>query len=136
MSIPLPDYYFDWLDKLEEVECVKHSDKFWFISTIDELNEEVSIDKNKTPFWQQLKSCAAMYKELTQEKATVDQKGNQFPLERLSSCIVIGGDNGDPLFSDPSDGYSIWCYYLDGGDVEKLSDSIKSFIKESEIIHD
>lgn len=134
MKIPLPEYFLEWVDSIEGCYCVKHSDRFWFISSRSELLEEINVDHKITPSWQQLASFAAMFHDLTGKTDTDDHDGKPFSLERLSACIVIGDDNGDPLFTDPSDGYSVWCYYHDGGDVEILCNSLTIFIDEAEII--
>ena len=88
------------------------------------------------PSWQQLKAYSDLYKQINQLNATCDQDGNDFDLSRLNNCIAIGDDNGEPLFCDPSDSYSVWCYYPDGGDVKLLSKSLEDFISEAEIIND
>ncbi|WP_353961557.1 SMI1/KNR4 family protein [Pleionea litopenaei] len=136
MIIPLPDRYFEWFNKTNNAYCVKFAGRFWNISRRNELEEEIRIDRESVPSWQQLKAYSAMYKEINQQNATCDQDGNQFELSRLSDCIVIGEDNGEPLFCDPSDSYSIWCYYPDGGDVKYLSSSLDVFIAKAELIYD
>ncbi len=136
MKIPLPDFYYRWLEKTKSAYCVKYAERLWFISTLEELEEEITIDKNALPSWQQLKAYSDLYKQINQLNATCDQDGNDFDLSRLNDCIAIGDDNGEPLFCDPSDSYSVWCYYPDGGDVKLLSTSLDDFISEAEIIND
>ena len=136
MKIPLPDTYFEWLEKTKGAYCVKHAERLWFISTAEELEEELIINKQAIPSWQQLKAFTPLYRKLNQSNATLDQDENEFLLDRLDACIAIGDDNGDPLFCDPSDSHSIWCYYHDGGDVQLISNSLEAFIAEAEICCD
>lgn len=134
MSVFLPTYYYEWLDQLKESECVVYEERFWFISTRNELDKEVKIASLVTPSWKQLASLAEMYQNLSRVNYTLDQDGNHIPLAQLAKSIVIGDDNGDLLFVDPSNGYSVWCYYLDGGDVQSISSTLTKFINEVQII--
>lgn len=136
MSIPLPEMYFTWLKDIENVYCIEHSDRDWFISNHEELLEHVEIGKSTVPSWQQLRLLTKEYSDFTGASQTVDESGRSISLDRLSSCIVIGESNGDPLYCDPSDNNSIWCFHHDGGDVEKLSGSLESFIAELKTIGD
>ncbi len=135
MSIPLPKKYFSWLKTVKNY--IEYSDREFSISSSAVLEEEVNIDDMKTQHWQKLSSYINTYQEMTGENETYDDKGNTIPLERLRACVTIGDDdNGDPLFVDPSDDYSVWCYYHDGGDVEMISSSLDDFMAESKILDD
>ena len=121
----LDDDYFPWLSSLGVPYYVVYRDHEWELFNEQKLNEEINIDGLITPRWKQLESFAQTYSEVTGEDETVDQFGNAFSLERLKKGITIGDDNGDPLFIDPKDSNSVWCYHHDGGDVEKLCNSLE-----------
>ena len=131
MTIPLPDAYYRWLYTLDLDETVEHSGRSWWLSSEAQLTEDVNVDGKSTPSWQQLSSFVATFQECTGLAETQDQDGNAVPLSRLGSCVVIGDDNGDPLFVDPSDGFSVWCYHHDGGDVERLCASLDQFMADA-----
>ena len=135
-NFPLPNNYKEWLSHVKDAYCVSYNGRCWFISTLDEMKQDVVIDKRCTPAWQQLKSLTEMFAELSGVEVTTDQEGKEIELKRLSGCVVIGDDNGDPLYFDPSDNNSVWCYYLGGGDVEKITNSLEQFMKKAEIINE
>ena len=133
-KIPLPKEYFVWLKSIPDF--IEYSDREWCISSLSELEESVNIDGMKTPSWKQLSSYLTTYQQVTGENHACDQNGKKIPLERLRKCITIGDYNGDPLFIDPSDKFSVWCYHHDGGDVEKLAPSLKDFTKGARPVDD
>jgi hypothetical protein len=57
------------------------------------------------------------------------QAKKQFTLARLRKGVCVGAANGDPLFLDPSDKYSVWTYSQDTATVERLADSFAKFVK-------
>ncbi len=134
MSTPLPKKYFSWLKTVKNY--IEYSDREFSISSSAVLEEEVNIDDMKTQYWQKLSSYLNTYQEMTGENETCDDKGNTVLLKSLRACVTIGDDNGDLLFVDPSDEYSVWCYHHDGGDVEMVSSSLDDFIAESKILDD
>jgi hypothetical protein len=54
---------------------------------------------------------------------TEDQDGEPYSLDRLAAGLAIGDNNGDVVFLDPEDAYSVWIWHHDGSDVERLADS-------------
>jgi len=132
MNVPLPETYVRWLDEVGNTSPVKRFGRSWRIYSRAQLVEAVDIDHNTTPAWQQLQSYAKMYRSLSGEEdgCLLDQNEHSFPFKRLEQCVVIGECNGDPLFVDPSDGYSVWCLYHDGADIEELADALDRFTAE------
>ena len=59
----------------------------------------------------------------------VGEKKKQFTLARLRKGVCVGAANGDPLFLDPSNKYSVWTYSQDTSTVERLADSFEKFVK-------
>lgn len=75
--------------------------------------------------------CLKLYIQAQLEYAQGDTTASnvgQIALSRIESGFVIGDENGDYLYMDPSDNFSIWIYYHDGGDVLKISNSFKEFM--------
>ena len=75
--------------------------------------------------------CLRLYvqvqKEYGQGESTKSNVG-KISLTRVESGFVIGDENGDYLYLDPSENYSVWIYFHDGGDVFRVSDSFEEFI--------
>lgn len=74
-----------------------------------------------------LKLYIQLQREYTESEFTTSNVGN-VSLERVESGFVIGDENGDYLYLDVSDNYSVWIYHHDGGDVLKVADSFEKFI--------
>jgi hypothetical protein len=75
--------------------------------------------------------CLRLYvqvqKEYGQGESTKSNVG-KISLTRVESGFVIGDENGDYLYLDPSENYSVWIYFHDGGDVLRVADSFEEFI--------
>lgn len=59
-----------------------------------------------------------------------DSNVGEIKLDRVDAGLVIGSENGDYLYLDSEDGYSVWIYYPDGGDVLRIADSFQEFMGE------
>ncbi len=75
-----------------------------------------------------LKLYVQLQKEFGQDKWAFTDNG-KVELSRVESGFVIGEENGDYLYLDASDNFSVWIYHHDGGDVKKIADSFADFIK-------
>ena len=64
---------------------------------------------------------------------TTDADGNDFPFARLEAGLAIGAGDGDVLFLDPSDGYSVSCFYHDGGEVEQQGASFAEWLSSAQL---
>lgn len=75
--------------------------------------------------------CLKLYVQVQREMGganwTESNVGN-VKLERVESGFVIGSENGDYIYLDPADNYSVWIYYHDGGDVLKVAESFSDLI--------
>lgn len=124
MSIEIPDYYLNWISSLDLDEPVNYEKKDWYLYSLEELSNDTTIDSYTTPTYMQLQSFLKTQREVTGEAPLSN--------DDVAQCITIGENNGDPLFFKKNDN-SLWCYYVDGGDIEKICDSLKTFVKESRI---
>ncbi len=135
LAVDLPASYVAFLGSLEERKRPQElaaAGKEWRMATVSgpgpTLLDEVDLDGRSTPFAYQLASAAAMLQEVTGQSATFTADDEDFPFERLAACVTIGEGNGDCLFLDPSDGFSVWGFWHDGGDVERFSDSFDEWL--------
>jgi len=60
---------------------------------------------------------------------TEDQDGEPYSLDRLAAGLAMGDNNGDVVFLDPADDCSVWLWYHDGADVERLADSFEQWLE-------
>lgn len=75
--------------------------------------------------------CLKLYIKLQREFAMNDSTSSNVDnvaLSRIAAGFVIGDENGDYLYLDPSDNFSVWIYYHDGGDVFRVADSFSAFL--------
>ncbi len=134
----LPIVYLDFLKNNpngDEVEFNHYKDedpnsegRFWQIMGKEELLEEwemrdVGIATNF--------ACLQLYVKLQKEFGAGFTSSNvgTIDLDRVASGFVIGSDNGDYVYLDPADNFSVWIYYHDGGDVRKIADSFGEFMR-------
>jgi hypothetical protein len=59
----------------------------------------------------------------------VGQAKQKFTLARLRRGVCVGASNGDPVFLDPSDKYSVWTYSQDTATVQRLANDFASFVR-------
>lgn len=76
--------------------------------------------------------CLKLYIKLYKEFSDVDwaiSNVGKIDLKRIESGFVIGDENGDYLYLDSSDNFSVWIYHHDGGDIMRIANSFEEFRK-------
>jgi hypothetical protein len=132
-KLNLPEKYLKWLDDLGEERVVESGGREWELAGREKLLEPVSVGGNKAPYIEKAKLFVRLIAGATGGTHTVDQDGNEIPNARMEGFLTIGCDNEDLLCVDPSDGFSVWCFRPgDGGDVEKLADSLDQWMDQAE----
>ena len=134
----LPDFYKTFLENnpngseksynVHKEEDPDFDGRYWNLFGKTELLESwemngVGIAKN----FECLKLYIKLQKEYGVGEYTTSNIG-RVSITRVESGFVIGTENGDYLYLDKSDNYSVWIYYHDGGDVLKITDSFEAFI--------
>lgn len=75
-----------------------------------------------------LKLYTSAYQAFMNED-TVYSEGGDIPIQRVADGFVIGSEeDGDPLYLDPHNDFSVWRYFHDGGDVEKKADTFEEYL--------
>ncbi|OSY87823.1 hypothetical protein WH52_10390 [Tenacibaculum holothuriorum] len=134
----LPNVYIEFLRKNpngDEIEFNEYKDeapddegRYWNIMGENELLEEWEmIGVGKSANFECLKLYVKTQKEFGAGQFTSSNVG-KVDLNRVESGFVIGDENGDYLYIDSSDNFSVWVYYHDGGDVRKIAASFGEFI--------
>jgi len=136
-SLPeLPTEYRTFLESHTGKQPYEFEGVDWWLATSDKLLENVNIDGNEYPYIQQLRGYASTIAELFGGDATTDDDGNDFTFARLEAGLAFATGNGDVLFLDPSDGFSVWCFHHDGGDVENHAASFGDWISNVQLDDD
>ena len=75
-----------------------------------------------------LKLYVACMREFVEDDYT-DSNVGDIALKRVEAGFVIGEENGDYLYLDSQDNYSVWIYHHDGGDVLRVANTFGAFLK-------
>jgi hypothetical protein len=129
-KVLFPDSYEQILLSMTGPLHITIKKREWNIYTLEKNYNKIYIDGSSCMAVRQLSVFSETLQLFNKSNYTDDDKGNKFSLNRLSKCITIGEDNGDLLFLDPSDKYSVWCFFHDGGDVLLLEPKFDSFVKK------
>lgn len=133
LGIELPGPYSKFLAKHEADEEYETDDGQWCLLAANELLAEVDVDGKKVPAIRQLSAFASSLKDVLGSNATTDDKDKPYPLKRLAAGWAIGTESsGDVLYLDPSDKHSVWIFYHDGGDVERVAKSFGGWKRGAE----
>ena len=102
--------------------------RYWNLMGKSELIESWEMNGvGKAKNFECLRLYIQVQKEHGQGEYTTSNAG-KIPLSRVESGFVIGDENGDYLYLDAIDNYSVWIYYHDGGDVLRVADSFEEFM--------
>ena len=133
----LPLAYEKFLKSKDAKRLVPSADgRAWALATPDELAEtgyslsESTVSK-PLPFVRCTRFFADDLKASRNLKSVPVVGGGKkkFTLARLRKGVCVGVCNGDPLFLDPADDYSVWTFSQENATVEKLAGSFAAFVK-------
>ena len=100
----------------------------WRFYKVEELTEVIRVNRDKVQAIYQLTAFASSIRKHIGDE-TEDQDGEPYSLDRLAAGLAIGDNNGDVVFLDPADEYSVWLWHHDGDDVERLADSFEQWLE-------
>jgi len=129
-DIILPVKYQTFLLNNTKRKIISIKKRKWELYTLKELVTKTKIDNHSCYRISELSGYVKSLRSTFNTNFTHDDKNNPFDYKRLKTCLSIGFENEDVLFIDPSDKYSIWCFYPDGGDVFLLENDFKKFINK------
>lgn len=102
--------------------------RYWSLMGKNKLLESWEMNGvGKAKNFECLRLYIQVQKEYGQGEFTTSNAG-KILLSRVESGFVIGDEDGDHLYLDPIDNYSVWIYYHDGGDVLRVADSFEEFM--------
>jgi|GEM_PF-1593234 len=131
----LPESYKNLVRSIEDFEYIKgrffaDDDLLvsWFFWGLWRLGETTHIEgAPDRPAWNVLASFAEIDRGVRHRVSAPSDSG-EIPLERLESSVAVAEENGDYLYLDSVDGYSVWVYLHDSGEVCKVADSFDEWL--------
>ena len=139
VGVSLPSSYLQYLARLsgasepsvrKELRC---GDRLWRMASQGELLETITVhDAGEKPFHSCLELFLSLHLKFTGQRKVRSSLGN-LPKERVLQGFVIGSDNGDYLYLDKADDYSVWAFCHDGCDVEKLNSSFQHILNANAV---
>ncbi len=134
---PLPKSYLDYLSLEDTLELIvdehdnvdKYENRPWNLMSQSVLIETMEMrDVGSAKNFECLKLYVKLFIEFSNSDS-IDSNVGDIQKSRIENSFVFAEENGDYLYFDPEDGYSIWIYYHDGGDVKKVSNSFQELLK-------
>jgi|GEM_PF-5040062 len=134
-GISLPEAFIDFLGQhvgKQGYEHGKTGSKTWKLCTAANDRHGVSLADETTgePFHSILVRFGNEHLAFAKTKQLADTDGGTYPISRLQECCAIGESDGDILFFDPREDFSVWCFWHDGAEVTKLASSFTDFISQ------
>lgn len=83
------------------------------------------------PAWQQLASFAEIDRNHRGRKAIPCGDGRTRAFAHLETSVAMAEDNGDILYLDVLDGFSVWVYLHASGEVKKIAESFGQWLEVS-----
>lgn len=133
----LPLSYLNFLSLDEGLELIvneheyedKYDNRYWMLMPQEELLEVMEMnDVGAARNYECLKLYVKLFMEFAKSDF-IDSNVGDIPKSRVENSFVFAEENGDYLYLDPVDNYSIWIYYHDGGDVKRVSNSFEELLK-------
>jgi hypothetical protein len=133
-GICLPQEYLKLLSSLHEADeyCFNgypeddpdFEGRCWCFLNEDDLIEEIDMrGVGKSAAHKQLELYIKCFSEFNDSQFLTSSDG-QISIERVQNGFVVAEDNGDLLYLDPRDDFSVWIFHHDGSDVMKVAHSI------------
>ncbi|MEM7477595.1 MAG: SMI1/KNR4 family protein [Planctomycetota bacterium] len=131
-----PDYPPDFLTFLESHtgnDAYEFDDVDWWVATKSELVADINIDGTEYMYSKQLAGYSNALAALSGGMSTEDDDGNAYPLARLAAGLAFATGDGEVLYFDPADGFSVWQFEHDGGEVTRLADSFTDWLQSADL---
>ena len=84
------------------------------------------------PAHRKLELYLTCYREFSNSELVHSFEG-RLPISRVANGFVIAEENGDLLYLDPADNFSVWIFHHDSSDVKKVSNSIAGWLARATI---
>ena len=130
-GIRLPERYIELVRSVDPNDEYCFEGRYWRFFDEAKLAENVAMSGvGNAPYHHVLKLYIDIYKQF-RETDLVCSDSDPLPADRVANGFVVAQENTDLLYLDPQDGNSVWIYYPDGSDVEKVSNSIDEWLDKA-----
>jgi hypothetical protein len=141
LDVRLPNSYREFILSDSAGRNYLFAGRRWFLSPLSEtgsvsdnvqpaLSSIVTVSGKDSPFTSVLELHAQTLSKLL-GVYTNDASGNSYGVNRLGSGIAIGEAEGDILYLDRLDRFSVWCYYQSSGNVELLAKTFETWLEKA-----
>tara|TARA_Y100000296_G_scaffold58349_1_gene67204 strand:+ start:1203 stop:1664 length:462 start_codon:yes stop_codon:yes gene_type:complete len=142
-AIDLPKDYLEFLSNIDAGEDYYFNDdpeeypdfegRCWAFLDEELLCENIEMSRvGEAPAHRQLELYLKCYKEFSNSNLVHSSEGH-LPIERVANGFVVAEENGDLLYLDSADNFSVWIFHHDGSDVKKVSSSISDWLARATI---
>ena len=140
--LSLPEAYLNFLSKIDAGEdyCFnEYPDEYpdfkgrcWAFYDEVLLSESIQMAGAGTaPAHRQLALYLRCYQDQTNKNDVLSPEG-LLPLSQVENAFVIAEDDGDFLYLDPEDNFSVWIFYHDSCNVKKTANSITEWLTNAQ----
>ncbi|EAS64347.1 SMI1/KNR4 family protein [Photobacterium angustum] len=107
--------------------------RYWAFFDEELLCENIEMSRvGRAPAHRQLELYLKYYQEFSNSDFVYSSEGD-LPISRVANGFVVAEENGDLLYLDPADNFSVWIFHHDGSDVKKVSNSISEWLARATI---
>ncbi|WP_282609549.1 SMI1/KNR4 family protein [Pelagibius sp. Alg239-R121] len=140
-GITLPRDYLQFLSKLdvEQDYCFnddpeEHPDfegRCWWFFDEERLARIVEMSRvGAAPAHRQLELYLKCYQDFSDCDSVYSDEG-ELSIARVANGFVVAEENGDLLYLDPHENFSVWIFHHDGSDVTKVAGSIGEWLAKA-----
>lgn len=123
----------DGFEYIDGINSINSSSKIpWFFWGIEHLEEDVVIEGASTrKAWNVLASLGEIDKKF-RERSSVPSGSGAIAFDQLNKSVAIAEENGDYLYFDSLNNFSLWMYFHDSGEVQKVAETFDEWLRLAE----
>lgn len=131
-EIEIPLSYFNYLisEEFDAQISISLNEEPFELYDLQQLCEKIKVDGTSCLMINQLKGFANTLLKIADEISLPKQ---DLDYRDIANCLTIGSGNTKLLFLDYQDNNTLWLFYPDGGDIEKLHLTLEHIIKRESI---
>lgn len=104
----------------------------WMLWGLERLTERFEMKSaGNASMFSVLRLYTKVFTEMTGTNSVYSPDG-MIPIQQIAGAFTFAEENGDYLYMDPKDSWSVWIYFHDGGDVKRVSTSFKGWLSATE----
>ena len=132
LGFSLPDCYAQFLEDYPDGSAANE----WKLKSCEELLQPNRVNGSKRPFHCVLSEHTEMMQEFCGKGSATNldlkfgaPSGTPISFWQINKCIAIGDFNGDYMYLDPMENMSVWIFFHDGCQVQRISGSFASWAR-------